>query len=198
MSDNTFTVGIWPPYEAFYIEAMLFNTTAALTAAETVARVMDALESGEVSDFGDIDQQAILDALQNIVAHSAMLSKFLWPVRQRPEHLNRAEHLRIRLAVADDSALKNRSLRDYLEHFDERLDLHLRGGIVGHIIPSFVGYSSQDESGVPLHVFRAFYVDRGLFKTLSDSYEIQPILDEVHRIHELLANCSKSGRLPNS
>lgn len=195
MSDSAAPLGIWPPYEAFYIEAMLFNTTAALASAETVGQVMDVIESGEVSDLADLDQQAILDSLQNIVAHAAMLSKFLWPIRQKAEHLNRAEHLRTKLVIADGNPLQSRSLRDYLEHFDERLDVHLRGGIVGQIVPSFVGYSPQSESGVPLHVFRAFYIDKGLFKTLADSYEIQPLVDEIHRIHDLLTAASSRGRI---
>jgi hypothetical protein len=65
--------------------------------------------------------QSLLTALGNI-------SKMLWPIIKRNDEegneLRRARgnELRKALNVKDDSALKNRALRDLFEHFDERMD----------------------------------------------------------------------------
>lgn len=181
--------GIWPPYVAFYVEAMLFNTTAAMASVEDILMVLDAIENHNI-DLKDLDHHSILDSLQNIVSHAAMISKFFWPSREKPMHLARAEYLRGKFEVKEENPLRSRNLRDYLEHFDERLDGHLSNGIAGDIIPSYVGYAPQGELEVPTHIFRAFYVNTGVFKTLNESYEMQPIIDEIGRIHQLLLRFS--------
>jgi len=57
--------------------------------------------------------QSLLTALGNI-------SKILWPIEKRND--KRGNELRKALNVKDDSALKNRELRNLFEHFDERMD----------------------------------------------------------------------------
>ncbi len=45
-------------------------------------------------------------------------------------HKNRAEFLRQIFDVTESSPLYDKKLRNALEHFDERLDMYLEGGIV--------------------------------------------------------------------
>jgi hypothetical protein len=82
----------------------------------------------------------LLHNLQNLVIQGAALSRYFWPAR--PGHDSRAAFLRQSLAVAEDSPLKNRDLRNEIEHFDEKLEAHLGGGIVGHF-----SRASPDNSG---------------------------------------------------
>ncbi len=70
---------------------------------------------------------------------AAMISKVLWPGQMRRSSgedeqqfdrrkqlaENRGPALRKVLGVSDDSPLKNRAVRDAIEHFDERLDRRL-------------------------------------------------------------------------
>src|SRR5689334_18838746 len=106
---------IWPPYEAFYIQAMLFNSRAALASIDHVSANLEALSAGKA-----IDSDELLNNLQNIVIHGAALSRYFWPVRKG--HEARAQFLKKCLGVAEDSPLKNRDLRNQIEHFDEKLD----------------------------------------------------------------------------
>lgn len=121
-----------------------------------------------------------MDDVQNIVLQAAALSRYFWPVRKAHEW--RGADLRARFNVAEDSPLKSRNLRNELEHFDERLDEYLENGIVGHIIPQYFGPEPEAQQ-VPLHLFRAYYFNVGIFHLLGTRYEVVPIAREVHRIH---------------
>src|ERR1035441_8565281 len=72
--------GIWAPYEAFYIEAMLSNTGSAMASLERVSDVMEEVEHGRCGGTLDsIDPHALIAELQNIVLQAAALSRYLWP-----------------------------------------------------------------------------------------------------------------------
>lgn len=186
---------ISPPYEAFYIDSMLFSSSSATESVHAVAEALNAISRGTL-DRADLDEDALLNQLQNVVLQGAALSRFFWPVRKG--HEARGEQLRTALAVTDASPLRSRDLRNALEHFDERLDAYLQVGVVGHILPCYVGRTPAS-SGVPSHFFRAFYVERGVFALLGDEYEIQPLADEIGRIRNLLLDCVDAGsRLPSS
>lgn len=94
--------------------------------------------------------------------------------------------------VNESSPLVNRGLRNSIEHFDERLDLYLQGGMVGYIFPSLI-LPEPEDSEVPHHIFRAYYLKEGLFQILGERYEIQPIVNEMARIHDLLVRSDGNG-----
>lgn len=193
------TPGIWPPHEAFYIEAMLFCTTEALRA---VNEVRFALEHGsecspDSSEWQE-HAQTIVNGVQNIALQAAALSRYLWPARSKEPHLMRAQRLREGLGVADDSCLRNRELRNSLEHFDERLDEFCQTLVAGRILLTYVG-PLGDEPEVPTYLFRAYYTDVGVFEVLGKRFEVIPILDEILQLHDRLCACaSDGGRIPYS
>jgi hypothetical protein len=79
-------------------------------------------------------------------------------------------------------------LRNRIEHFDELLDKYFtEKPIAGHIFPEYVGMSPS-EDGVPKHVFRAFYLDTGVFEVLGHRVEMQPLVDEIVDVYSRLGN----------
>lgn len=180
---------IWPPYEAFYIESMLFNTTSACRSIDVVVDVVEHLHRNP-EGRDDLDSHDVLDQLQNIVVQGGAISRYLWPVRSG--HERRADQLRQALSVDHTSALDERSMRNDIEHFDEKLDRYLAEGVVGTIIPDYFGPRPMSE-GVPTHFFRAYYVDEGEFQLLGKTYAVQPIANELVRLHNLLVQMSASG-----
>lgn len=189
--------GIWAPYEAFYIRAMLFSTRSAVASIESVSTALEELSSDLSGDaLARLDASAMLGELQNIILQAAALSRYFWPVRQG--HEARGSQLRTALDVADDNPLKNRDLRNEIEHFDEKLDAYLSDGLAGYIIPEFVGALPEND-GVPTHIFRAYYLDVGLFEMLGKRYEVEPLANEILRIHDrLLVAELNGGRLGGS
>ncbi len=182
---------IWPPYEIFYIHSMLFNTRSAVNSINSLQKAFGTLpQNCSFADIEHLDRQVILNELQNIVLQGAALSRYFWPVRKG--HEARAAHLRDALGMTDGNPLESRSLRNAIEHFDERLDHYLAQGLVGHVFPQFVGPRPKQD-GVPGHFFRAYYLDEGIFGMLGDCYEIEPIAKEILRIHEQLEILDKNG-----
>jgi hypothetical protein len=182
---------IWAPFEAFYINSMLFNALSAMESISRVADVMEALQTLTPDEMREaLDRHSLLNELQNIVLQGGALSRYFWPSRK--ESAARGEQLRLGLGVADDSPLKSRSLRNALEHFDERLDDYLKRGIVGTILPEYVGRSPQNEE-VPFHLFRGYFLDKGEFTLLGETYEMQPLVDEITRVYEALVFADEHG-----
>jgi hypothetical protein len=185
---------IWPQHEAFYIQSMLFHTRQACVSidliAELVSRLSSERKAGVASDF---DCSVALDHVQNIVFRAAAISRYFWPSRKRFD--DRGTRLRAAFEIDDGSVLRNRELRDAAEHFDERLDNYLKEGIVGYIIPEWFGPLHKQE--VPTHYFRAYFINTGCLRILDQEFFVQPIVEEVIRVHNLLASFDENGgRMP--
>lgn len=179
--------GIQPPHLAFYEESIRFNSEAAMNSIEYLDKfiTMSNKTKGKY-EMGRELQTLILDHLQNILTHAAALSRFFWPSKDgiHKIHQRRAETLRKNFALNDDSPLKNRNLRNQLEHIDEKLDNYLwKNSIVGHVLPAYVGGTIESDD-VPVHLFRAFYIDIGVYETLGTRHKVQPIVDELCKIHD--------------
>ncbi len=189
--------GIFPPFEAFYIDAMLWHSTSAKQSIDDVGAWIGLVRANDAKAL-ELPKDQLFERLQNIVIQAASLSRYLWPSPRKPQevHTKRASRLRQGLAVRDDSALYNRDLRNGLEHFDEKLDLYLMGNIVGKISPIYV---AEDEpvSEVPLHIFKAFYTNPLVFVLLGVRYEMETLVSELNRLHASLLDCQRGGyRLP--
>jgi hypothetical protein len=70
----------------------------------------------------------LFSSIHSFLTHTSNVSKLLWPPtgggdkQGRKDRKERGKVLRRILGLTGDNALKNRSLRDHLEHFDERMD----------------------------------------------------------------------------
>ncbi len=75
--------------------------------------------------------RAVWSAVQSFLAHAAVVSKILDPIRPDQAKQNRSDSLRAHLGVKEDSALLPRDARDNLEHIDERIDRWVRAQETG-------------------------------------------------------------------
>lgn len=190
---------IWTPHQAFYVQSMLFNTASALQSYDKASKYVKAISEGKIGPQDRKDE--LLDCLQNLVNQGGAISRYFFPASDSPRgatpeqkgmHKKRGAYLRKVFGVDDGSPLKDRGLRNAVEHFDERLDLYLESGIVGHIFPSLI-LEEPEETEVPHHIFRAYYLRKGIFQVLGERYEIQPIFEEIKRIHGLLVKFDENG-----
>lgn len=112
---------IWPPYEAFYIQSMLFNSLSACRSILRLEKIFAKLpERPTTEDVDRLPTKTILNELQNMVVQAGALSRYFWPVRAK--HSARGKALRECFAMTEASPLFNRDLRNAIEHFDERID----------------------------------------------------------------------------
>lgn len=182
---------IWPPFQVFYIQSMLFNSSSAVRSIARLDSIFSKLpEQITEEDISRLPTKAILNELQNMVLQSAALSRYFWPVRKG--HEARAGRLREAFAIDETSPLFNRDLRNALEHFDERLDHYVATGLVGYVFPEYVG-AKPKEDGVPGHFFRAYFPDTGEFRLLNEEFKIQPLADELLFVHHHLTTLDQNG-----
>ncbi|MBB5217181.1 hypothetical protein [Parapusillimonas granuli] len=75
-------------------------------------------------EVGAMETAEVFRNIHSMLTHTANISRLLWPGnKQKSARKQRAEALRLLLDLpADDHLLSDRTLRDDLEHFDERLD----------------------------------------------------------------------------
>lgn len=171
---------IFPPNLIFYRLSIGFCTQSAAHSIEVVANLIEQITTSKSAQpLNDADPQDVLDELQNIVVQGAAISRYFWPVRDA--HTARGLELRKMYNIREDSPLRSRDLRNTIEHFDERLDNYLARGIVGKIIPHYLG-PEPTHSDVPRHFFRAYFINTQVFEMLGQRYEIEPLAAELGRL----------------
>ena len=126
--DNEFG-GIVPYHEVFYILAI---RDAALKSLEHFRRFLH-------TDLDEPTPRAACSESYSAIVQAANVSKYFWPNDGYAEGQKRAEKLRIAFAACDLDALRERTLRHRIEHFDERLDKFLASDPAGEIIDGFIG-----------------------------------------------------------
>lgn len=197
MTENN--LGIWGPYQAFYIHSMLADTEPAIKALKFAIQIIKEITSGEIGAQSKKDE--LLDSMQVFVTHSGSISRYFFPPQDSPRkataqqkniHKFRAEHLRRVFGIEAGNILENRNLRNTIEHFDERLDIILQNGIVGRIFPSLILHEPEI-TDIPHHIFRTYYLKLGVYQVLEDRYEVQPVANEILRIHNLLLDFDANG-----
>lgn len=186
---------IWPPFEVFYLQSLESCTVSALMSADLVVRILpEYAKEGQ-----DRPPSALLlNALQNIASQAGSISRFFWPSRK--EYKPRGRFLRHKLCISDDNPLKERGLRNRMEHYDEYLDDYLKDErMVGIILPDYVGPEPvRNAESVPGHLFRAYFTDTGRVSILGVAFDLPPILEAIRDLDKIVESCLKNGgRLPN-
>lgn len=177
---------IWQPYKYLYLEGLLSITRSVLIHFDTFATISDEISKGNHKN--DI---IMLDSLQNIINQASALSRYFWPSSKNQLHIERGKLLRSAFNINNENPLKERSVRNAIEHFDERLDLFITQPKIGTILPFYVG--NKPNSQVETFVFRAYYTDEETFHVLEEKFEVMPILEEILRIHEMINEYMKEG-----
>lgn len=168
--------GVQPMHLVFYARSIRYSARAAASAFERFSSAPTSLSSPE----------AIISAVQEGLTHAAALSRFFWPPSTKGElgklAVARGIYLREHFAVTDDSPLASRSLRNAIEHYDERLDEFFLQDPVGILLPDplIEHHSIADEATG--HVFRALDPVSGIVILLGQKFEFFPIREEVMKI----------------
>ena len=182
---------------------MLTITQTAMSEQLILNRILKEIHEGK-----DENRNLVIDSAQNIILQAASISRYFWPSSAFTKdkelkrihdkiHKRRGQTLRESFDINESNPIKNRNFRNFIEHFDAKLDLQLSQGIAGTIVPSYIGPKEGIDESVT-HFFRAYYTDKGVFKVLNQEFEIVPIINELIRIHNLLITFNENGgRLPN-
>lgn len=136
----------------------------------------------------------LIELSENIINLSAAISRYLKPTKTQLIHKLRGEKLCECLEIRDDNVLLSRTIRNFIEHFDENLDAFLQKHIAGNFLPKAVVFTS-DQLDEATFVFKCYIVNEFKYRTLDREVELLPIIEEVYRIHNLLVEFREKGRL---
>lgn len=188
--------GIYPLHEAFYIHSIIYSASRAGDAFQRfdIARAVNDTEENQVS------------AVQEALGHAGALSRFFWPsglragAAQPLKRLRAARATKLRAAfnLTDESPLRDRNLRDSLEHFDERLDSYLLTNDAGYFFPLARIGRAELATQETAHIFKLVDPATSSFVCLGMWYDFGLLRREVARVHELaVAMDEVGGRLPH-
>lgn len=111
--------------ERTYIEEVI---TQANFASGALGRINDCIKALENREVGTEERRfvssEIFRNIHSFLTHAAVVSKILFPAKnkKKPDRVVRGEHLRELLEVDGGHPIMTRSVRDDLDHFDERID----------------------------------------------------------------------------
>ncbi len=134
-----------------------------------------------------IPAQAEFQALDAFIHNCAMLYKMLWPIKKnKPYQIARCERLRRILGVDDNSLINSKSLRNAIEHFDEKLDDWIQNQTCnGHIVEACIGDNVFSEYGVKKEsFFSAYSRATKIYVFMGEEYRLEPMVRDVEHIFE--------------
>ena len=125
------------------------------------------------------DLDGMFRLLDEFLGCCARISLMLWP--QNPGGQERKRHLRERLKILEDDILKDRRLRNHLEHFDERLDTWAASSQNRNFVDLNVGPRKLiDAASVkPTDTLRHFVPSDTTYIFRSEEFDIQKIAASV-------------------
>ncbi|MDH2208510.1 MULTISPECIES: hypothetical protein [unclassified Empedobacter] len=183
-------IKIWPPYEVFYLECIKTASLNAIESWETLNEI--------VSDENLLKTNAIdtVDLAENIVNQAGIISKYFFPPVKNLIHKLRGEKLRETFKIDDGQELSKRDFRNYIEHFDEKLDLFLNNAIAGNIIPTKSIFWISEDLDEVTYVFKAYIIREFKFISLNEQIDLPKLVEEIYSVYnQCIEFLDNGGRL---
>ncbi|TVQ10055.1 MAG: hypothetical protein EA368_08240 [Leptolyngbya sp. DLM2.Bin27] len=153
----------------------------------------------------------VFRSIHSFLTHASNVSRMFWPSVPRKkkyesneaykarilklDKVARAEALKEEYSLKENSALKNRNLRDHLEHYDERLDHWRKNSKNRNIAPENIGpLSSIRPSPDALDNMRQFDPSRNIYMFRGEEYDLQNIATAISEILSLSQNLEEKLR----
>lgn len=186
--------------DSFVLEVYLRElSTQCQFAMRAVGQVNTALSA----DSDDVPQQTahgeVFRGLHSFLTHASNVSKLLWPTspwkrddeseeeyERRREHMKqRARKLREMLDVeeGEEHPLKDRQLRNHLDHYDERLDHWATTSERRNLVSDMIGPPDAIKGIEASDRMRTFDPGEGEFIFRGEHHDIQELATAVERLH---------------
>ncbi len=171
---------IFPPYKVFYIESIKINCEIAFNSVEIVNQEIENHEK-----TNEINYNLVLGNIQNIILQAGNISKYFFPITKSEISLDRAKELREIFLIKNSNVLRNKKLRNAIEHLDEKMDVFFQTFKAGNFFPAYIGYEQENKENLNVF-FRAYFLDSQRFVILNDSFKITPLMEELERIYDMI------------
>lgn len=169
-------------HEVFYIHSIIFAASRANDAFDAARYLYD--HNAADSDIFSVMQEALM--------HVAALSRYFWPVRGSLAG-RRGEKLRMAFCLTEDSVLKQRELRNAIEHYDEYLDRFLLSGPAGECFPNPIVTDDGIFPGEAQHAFKLLDVENCKCVILGKVYDFSGVPQAVRRVLKIAIQMDADG-----
>ena len=180
-------VGIQPMHQIFYYYSILYTAECSVRAFEFYEYLLTQ---------NDVDEIQLVGVVQEAIGHAGALAFYFWNKgsRRQPKEIKeyikqRSEFLKNEFKLDDTSALKNRSLRNTFEHFDEKIDIGLLNTMAGTFYPMPViqSHSIIEKEQVGKY-FKLLDIEKKCLVLLNEKFFFKDIQKEVERIYKIAKN----------
>ncbi|MFM2581086.1 hypothetical protein [Vibrio fortis] len=145
--------------------------------------------------------------MHSLLTHASNVSRMFWPPTPKQKKTETDENFEKRLlsidkvvrgrvlksafGVDDSNPLKNRALRDHLEHYDERLDHWRNNSTNKNIVSDTIGPPNAIVGPDATDMMRWFDPTRNIFMFRGEEYDIQSIATAIDSILSIAINLEK-------
>jgi len=184
---NEHKIGVLPMHRIFYYYSILYTAECSIRAF----RFYEYLLTQK-----NVDEIQLVGAIQEAIGHAGALAFYFWNKgsSRQPKEIKeyikqRSEFLKNEFELNDTSALKNRSLRNMFEHFDEKIDIGLLNTMAGTFYPMPViqSHSIIEEEQVGKY-FKLLDIEEKCLVLLNEKFFFGDIQKEVEKIYKLAKN----------
>ncbi|CEG31458.1 hypothetical protein [Peribacillus simplex] len=146
----------------------------ALLSIESINKLM-------MPPLATFDSNEVWFYIQSFLNSTANVSKLLFGTKDRVSAARKT--LRDSLNVSDDSVIKIRDMRNHFEHFDERIEKWNKTSVRHNFADKLIGPTNMIQGLDQKDYFRHFDTTKGAITFNGEEYLIQPIVDELVKIH---------------
>jgi len=127
------------------------------------------------------DSNQVWFYIQSFLNSTANVSKLLFGTKEKVSAARKP--LRDSLNVSDDSIIKIRDMRNHFEHFDERIEKWNKTSVRHNFADQLIGPTDMIPGLEQNDYFRHFDTSKKAIRFNGEEYLIQPIVDELVKIH---------------
>lgn len=150
----------------------------------------------------------VFRGIHSFLTHTSNISKLLWPGRPLPRKGETSQNYKSRCRATeqrgrvlrktlglpnDNHVLKNRELRNHLEHYDERLDEWVAREH-RDVLYDYIGPLDRVSSIAEADKLRQFDIQTGVFAFGGDIYNLKALASAVAELASTVSHVRQTGR----
>lgn len=152
-------------------------------------------------------QSEVFRQMHSLLTHASNVSRMFWPPMPKQKKNETDENFEKRLLsidkvvrgrvlkttfeIDDSNPLKNRALRDHLEHYDERVDHWRNNSTHKNIVSDTIGPANTIVGPEATDIMRWFDPTRNIFMFRGEEYDIQSIATATDNILSIAISLEK-------
>ena len=178
-----------------YIQELSYEIQLLFAAAKNYNNAINQLKENSNNDqTADIQLQLLL-SINGIVGAAARISSLIYPKGLPKKDVKSSDRFRVargeelqKIIGLGDSLLKDKSLRNYIEHFDEKIDKWARDPNIRSYVSKLFGNLDNIIGLERKDVMRQIDIENGVVTIPDETFDIQQIINAALELKAKIEN----------